>query len=61
MKGTFTPEPQDQTAWFRHFCGVIFDGFPGLKRLRDLLHGDIAFKYTLNSMDTEEDFEIIHS
>ena len=60
MKRTFALEPQDQATWLRHFCRVIFNNFPGLKRLGDLLRGDITLKHTLNGMDAEKDSRIVH-
>lgn len=53
-------KPQDQAARLRHFGGIIFNHLAGFQSAAHLLRGNFTLKHTLNSMDAEEKFGIIH-
>ena len=59
MERTFALKAQDQSAWLRHLCRVILDGFARFKHLGDVFRGDMTFKHTLDGVDAEEDFRIV--
>ena len=59
MKWAFPVKCKDQLAGLRHFCRVIFNDFPRLKRLRNIPRGNSAFEHALNCMDTEKDPGVI--
>src|SRR5260221_398168 len=59
MERTLPLKPQDQATRFRHFRGVILDGFPYFQGLMHFLRGNISLEHTLNSMDTKKEFGIV--
>lgn len=60
MERTFPLKAQDQATRLRHLGGVIFDGLPCFQGLPHFLRGNFALEHTLNSVDAEEEFGVVH-
>lgn len=60
MEGTFPLKSQDQATRLGHFGGVIFDGLACFQSLPHFLRRNFALKHTLNGVDTENGFGIVH-
>lgn len=60
MEWAFALKAEDQSAGFRHFCRIIFDGLTALKRPRDFPRGNTPVEHPLKGVDAEGYLGIVH-